>query len=257
MACLVLLTLTGGESMVHAHGPRAQRLAEFTRGIPPEQLIAVAIDVGKNTAMAMACDFAWQVLVAPFAFEMNRDGVAKVIDRVTRALPARATLIRVGIETAGHYHRPLTTPGTLPERWQVVELNPGHVALQRRANGARAVKTDPVDLVTICDMIVAGRGWLVSQPGAALTGLTAWVAHRCRRIEARTATKDQLQTQVDRAFPGLAGALYSVLDTKVGRLVIAEFADPARLARMGTARFCAFAVRRGIRVQAKVAYRRR
>lgn len=156
--------------MVHAHGLRAQRLAEYTRGIPPEQLIAVAIDVGKNTAMAMACDFAWQVLVAPFAFEMNRDGVAKIIDRVMAALPARVALIRVGIEAAGHYHRPLTAPGALPERWQVVELNPGHVALTRRASGKRAVKTDQVDLVAICDMIVAGRGWLVSQPGAALSG---------------------------------------------------------------------------------------
>jgi transposase len=241
--------------MVHAHGHGAQRLAEFTRGVPPEQLIAVAIDVGKNTAMAMACDFAWQVLVPPFTFEMNRDGVAKIIDRVTAALPARVTLIRVGIETAGHYHRPLTTPGALPERWQVVELNPAHVALQRRANGARAVKTDQMDLVTICDMIVAGRGWLVRPPSTALTWLTAWVAHRRRRVDARTATKNQLQTQVDRAFPGLAGALHSVLDTKVGRLVIAEFSDPGRLARMGATRFCAFAAHRGIRVQTKVAER--
>ncbi|MGH8903803.1 MAG: IS110 family transposase [Egibacteraceae bacterium] len=138
---------------------------------------------------------------------MNRDGGAKIIDRVTAALPTRAALIRVGIETAGHYHRPLTTPGVLPERWQVVELNPGHVALTRRASGKRAVKTDQMDLVAICDMIVAGRGWLVSQPSAALSGLTAWLAHRRRRIEARTATKNQLQTQVDRAFPGLTGTL--------------------------------------------------
>jgi hypothetical protein len=106
-------------------------LAEYTRGIPPEQLIAVAIDVGKNTAMVRACDFAWQVLVGPFAFKMNRGGVAKIIDRVTAALPARVGLIRVGIATAGQDHRPLTTPGALPERWQVVELNPGHVALTR------------------------------------------------------------------------------------------------------------------------------
>jgi len=27
--------------------------------------------------------------------------------------------------------------------WQVVELNPGHVAMQRRVNGQRGVKSDP------------------------------------------------------------------------------------------------------------------
>jgi hypothetical protein len=43
-------------------------------------------------------------------------------------------------------------------------------------------------------MIVAGRGWLVRPPKAALTGLTAWVAHRRRRVDARTATKNQLTT---------------------------------------------------------------
>ena len=44
-------------------------------------------------------------------------------------------------------------------------------------------------------------------------------------------------------------------DTKVGRLVIAEFSDPARLARLGVARFRAFAARRDIRVSVAVAQR--
>ena len=49
--------------------------------------------------------------------------------------------------------------------------------------------------------------------------------------------------------------LSSVCDTKVGRLVIAEFSDPDRLARLGVARFRAFAARRDIRVSVAVAQR--
>jgi hypothetical protein len=71
----------------------------------------------------------------------------------------------------------------------------------------------------------------------------------------RTATKNQLLGQVDRAFPGLGGCLSSLLDTKVGRLVLDEFADPVRLARLGPSRFRAVAARRGLIVQAKVAQR--
>ena len=65
--------------------------------------------------------------------------------------------------------------------------------------------------------------------------LTAWSAHRTRRVATRTATKNQLLGQLDRTFPGLTLALPDVLGTKVGRLVAAEFADPARLAALGAA----------------------
>jgi transposase len=85
--------------------------------------------------------------------------------------------------------------------------------------------------------------------------LAAWVAHRRRRVEIRTATKNQLLGQLDRAFPGLSLAVSDVLGSKVGRLVAAEFADPARLAQLGVERFRGFAARRGVRVTRPVAGR--
>ena len=66
-----------------------------------------------------------------------------------------------------------------------------------------------------------------------LTELTAWSTHRSGRVVLRTATKNQLLGQLDRTFPGLTLALPDILGTKVGRLVAAEFADPARLAALG------------------------
>ena len=220
-----------------------------------DRLVAVPIDVGKSTAAAMACDFTGQVLVAPFEFAMDRGGVAALTARVEAALPAGVQLVRVGVEAAGHYHRPLTGPGVLPAGWQVVELNPAWVTAQRRVNGSRGVKTDRIDLAAITDLLLAGRGHEVVAVADPLVELTAWVAHRRRRVAVRTATKNQLVGQVDRCFPGLGSALSSVLDTKVGRLVIAEFSDPARLAALGVTRFRAFAARRDVRVSVTVAQR--
>jgi hypothetical protein len=60
-----------------------------------------------------------------------------------------------------------------------------------------------VDLVAIADLLLAGRGSAVVACGEPLIELAAWVAHRRRRGEVRMATKDQLLTQLDRAFPGL------------------------------------------------------
>jgi transposase len=241
--------------MVHVHGARAQELSARTRGVPLEELVAVPVDVGKSTAAAMVCDFTGQVLVGPFEFALNRDGVAELAARVDAWLPAVTRLVRVGVEAAGHYHRPLLADGVLPTEWQVVELNPAWVTAQRRVNGSRGIKTDRLDLVAICDLLLAGRGHQVCAPIDALVELTAWVAHRRRRVAVRSGLKNQLLGQVDRCFPGLGACLSRPLDTKVGRLVIAEFADPARLVRLGVARFRAFAARRDVRVTGAVAQR--
>lgn len=85
--------------------------------------------------------------------------------------------------------------------------------------------------------------------------LAAWAGHRSRRVATRTATKNQLLGQLDRAFPGLTLALPDVLGTKVGRLVAAEFADPARLCALGVNRLIRFAAARDVQVRRPVAER--
>ncbi len=136
-----------------------------------------------------------------------------------------------------------------------MELNPAQVTAQRRSNGQRGVKTDTVDLAAICDLLLAGRGVPVSHPDAVLVALGGLVAHRARRVQVRSALKNQLLGQVDRCFPGLAGCLADLLSAKVGRLLVEEFADPARLAHLGPARFRGFAARRGVLVAGKLAER--
>jgi transposase len=167
----------------------------------------------------------------------------------TSVLPAEAVLVRVGVEACGHYHRPLIASGVLPAAWPV-ELNPAWVRAQRRVNGSARRKTDPIDLAAIADLLIAGRGYAMRSPSGdePLVALAGWVAHRSRRVQTRTGLNNQLLGQFDRCFPGLAGALSDVLRTKVGRLVLTEFADPDRLARLGVARFRRFAARRDVRV---------
>jgi hypothetical protein len=162
-------------------------------------------------------------------------------------LPADVGLVRVGVEAAGHYHQRMIAAGVWPQGWQVLELNPAHVTAQRRVNGSRGGKTDRIDLTAIADLLLAGRGAPVIVGDAPLLELQAWVAHRRRRGEVRTATKNQLLGQLDRAFPGLGGTLADVLGSKVGRLVAIHFRDPARLARLGAERLRDYAARRDVR----------
>lgn len=226
-----------------------------TEDVPLRQLVAVPVDVGKSSAMVMACDFTRRMLMPATEFPMTRAGVAAMLAGLRSALPADVGLVRVGVEAAGHYHQPMIAPGVWPQGWQVLELNPAHVTAQRRVNGSRGVKTDRVDLTAIADLLLAGRGVPVVLGDEPLLELQAWVAHRRRRVEVRTATKNQLIGQLDRTFPGLGGAIHDVLGSKVGRLVAAHFSDPARLTRLGAERFRDYAARRDVRVSRPMAAR--
>lgn len=217
--------------------------------------VVVPIDVGKHGALAGVEDFTGARLCRPIEFALTRDGIAGLVAAVTAVLPQDVELVRAGVEACGHYHRPVVAAGVLPQDWEVVELNPAWVTAQRKVNGTARRKTDAIDVAAIADLLRAGRGYPVPRPGEPLVALQAWVAHRHRRVLVRSGVKNQLTGQLDRAFPGLGSCLSSVLATKVGRLVAAEFADPARLAALGVTRFRRFAATRDVQVSTTMATR--
>lgn len=186
---------------------------------------------------------------------MTRPGVDDVLARVRQVLPSGECRVKVGVEAAGHYHQPLLAPTAWPSGWEVLELNPAHVSEQRRVQGRRRLKTDAIDLEAITELVLAGRGILITPRDLVIGELGAWAGHRSRRVWTRTATKNQLLGQLDRCFPGLTLVLPDVLGTKVGRLVAAEFTNPGRLASLGVSRFIRFAATRGLRVRRPVAER--
>lgn len=215
--------------------------------------VVVAIDVGKNEFAVSVTDAARISLLKPLlGCAMTAPSVRDVITTITALLPVGAA-VKIGIEAAGHYHLPLLTPSVWPPGWELLELNPGHVSEQRKVLGKRTIKTDVIDLEAMTELLLVGRGLPVTYREAVLVELAAWAGHRSRRVQIRTATKNQLLGQLDRTFPGLTRALPDVLSTKVGRLVAAEFADPSRLAGLGLARFIRFGATRGLQIRKPLA----
>ena len=118
-----------------------------------------------------------------------------------------------------------------------------------------SVALAPAAAVVAVDVGKTTAAVLVTDPPKLIGELTAWAAHRHRRVATRAATKNQLLGQLDRCFPGLTLAVPDVLRTKVGRLVAEHFADPRRLAGLGASRFIRFAAVRGLQVRRPVADR--
>jgi transposase len=222
-------------------------------GAPVIAASVVAVDVGKNKAVLSVTGADRHRLFGPADFAMTAPALAAVLQRVGAVLPPAP--VKVGVEAAGHYHRPLLGSVVWPAGWEVVEVSPARVAEQRRVQGRRRVKTDAIDLEAITELVLAGHGVPVTARSGAVVELTGWAMQRGRRVQTRTATKNQLLAQLDRCFPGLTLALPDVLGTRVGRLVAAEFADPHRLAALGVPRFVRFAANRGLRVRRSAAER--
>lgn len=215
--------------------------------------IVVAVDVGKTSAVFAVTDAARHRLVDPSEFAMTGSGLSAAAARAMAVVPP-AGRVKVGVEAAGHYHRPVLDH-RWPDGWEVLELNPAQVAEQRRVQGRRRIKTDVIDLEAITELVLAGYGRLVTDRDVVIGEVSAWASHRSRRVATRTATKNQLLGQLDRAFPGLTLALPDVLATRIGRLVAAEFADPARLAGLGVNRLIRFAATRDLQLRRPVAER--
>jgi transposase len=215
--------------------------------------IVVAVDVGKTSALFSVTDAARQQLIGPSEFAMTRSGLTTATAQTTAVVPP-GVRVKIAVEASGHYHRPILDH-YWPDGWEVLELNPAQVAEQRRVQGRRRVKTDVIDLEAITELVLAGYGRPVTDRDVVIGELSAWAGHRHRRVATRTATKNQLLGQLDRAFPGLTLALPDVLATKIGRLVAAEFADPARLAGLGVNRLIRFAAARGLQLRRPVAER--
>ena len=61
-------------------GPRVQAQAESVRQVSGlAELVAVPVDVGKASAMALVADFAGQQLARPITFPLDRDGLIDLV----------------------------------------------------------------------------------------------------------------------------------------------------------------------------------
>lgn len=111
-------------SALHAPGPpdALRRWVVFNHAAPlMSSTVVVAVDVGKTTVALSVTDAGRHRLLGPLDFPMTAPGLAVTVKRVCEVLPAAATgpgAVKVGIEAAGHYHRPLLAPTAWPPGWE-------------------------------------------------------------------------------------------------------------------------------------------
>ena len=227
-------------------GDLQARFMARVRDVDPRRCLAVPVGVGKWSAMALIADHHGEVVRAPFEFGLDEPGVCELVSLIEGALIDRDALVcRVGVESAGHYHRTLVArlrAGGV----EVVELNPAAVKEARAQQLLRRLKSDERDLGAMAELLVRGAGRLPQIRDDAMAAQAAWVAHRRRKVAAHVALSNQVQGHLDLVFPGLGACFDGILHTKAGMVMVRDLADPDRMRRLGSEGLRRFVARRGV-----------
>jgi transposase len=230
-------------------GAAQQAYVEKTRGLDPSRCLAAGIDVGKYEALCLVADHRGEVVGDAMTFPLTEPGVRALERKVDAAAAARSALsVRIGVETAGHYHRTVVSR-LVAAGHDVVELNPAHVKAVRSQQGQRRLKTDLRDAAAIVELVINGGGRSPQQRDDALVEQLVWAGLRRRRVHVRSALINQLLGTLDLIFPGLDGCFDDLLASKGGPVLLHELADPDRLHRLGVEGLRAFTARRGVQLR--------
>ena len=112
-------------------------------------MILVGIDIGKNQHTFSIVDKnSGEILSNPSLFNNNQDGFLFLIKKLNSY--SKSDLL-IGMEDTGHYHFSLLKY-LLDIRYTVALINPTTTDLTRKLQGG-ITKNDPLDSLTICDVI--------------------------------------------------------------------------------------------------------
>ena len=252
----------------HIGGQRAAGFLELVRGIDPQRVLLVGVDVAKATWFVVASTLLGEVVVNGVRLVADRAGLAG-LERLIAAARAEldAQLVVVGIEAAGHHHQ--TLAGHLDDRGELVVrlLNPGQVAAVRKQQGNRRRKTDWLDAAAICELLARGEGSAVYRDASPASALRPLWSGRKDLVDARSRLRQQAGALVDCLWPGFSAAdrqagvtpvLSDPFATKAGRVVVGLLAEgwtPARFAATNPAELRQVFAARGCRLARSLASR--
>jgi len=79
--------------------------------------VVVAVDVGKACVALSVTDAVRRRLLGPVEFAMTAPAMSAVVERIVKVLPDSVGLVKVRVEAAGHYHRPMLN-ASWPPGWR-------------------------------------------------------------------------------------------------------------------------------------------
>jgi transposase len=187
----------------HLRGERGQAFAELTRGVAPEQIMCVSLDISKYFHVAMIHNGLGEIVIQPFDVDIYQSGFDQLCQAIAQARArTQAQVVLVGMEPTSHYFENLARH--LIEHSQPVKLiNSFSVKQNREQQLMRREKSDQIDVAAIGDLLRRGEG----TPYQPATGIYLQLQQldrvRLGKVKIAGILKNQIIGHLDRIFPGL------------------------------------------------------
>ena len=187
----------------HVRGPRGQAFADLVRGLAPEHILCVSLDISKYFHVVMIHNGLGEIVTPPFDIDIYQSGFDQLCQAIQRAKAAtQAQVVLVGMEPTSHYFENLARH-LLQQAQPVKLINSFAVKQNREQHLMRREKTDQIDVAAIGDLLRRGEG----TPYHPATGIYLQVQQldrvRLGKVKLAGILKNQIIGHLDRIFPGL------------------------------------------------------
>lgn len=190
----------------HIMGKKGSRWTKFLRKTGTENLMIVAIDAAKYTHKALISTFYGDILVKPFEFDASLPGYKRLKDTIeSQKVKHNLKEIVVGIETTGHYYEDLVRK-CQADGYHVRIINSATTA-QERKTLMNDSKTDNLDLMTIVQSLIHGRGTSSELPSGDILTLQKLTRARRELVNERTEIQNMIRMHMDHIFREFQGKL--------------------------------------------------
>jgi len=187
----------------HLRGERGQAFADLIRGVAPEQILCISLDISKYFHVAMIHNGLGEIVTQPFDVDIYQSGFDQLCQAIAQARArTQAQVVLVGMEPTSHYFENLARH--LLECAQPVKLINSFSVKQNRAQQLmRREKSDQIDVAAIGDLLRRGEGTPYQPATSIYLQLQQLDRVRLGKVKIAGILKNQIIGHLDRIFPGL------------------------------------------------------
>ncbi|MED1603544.1 IS110 family transposase [Alkalihalophilus marmarensis] len=229
----------------HIQGKIGSRWAQFVKENGVDQLLIVAVDAAKYTHKVLVANFYGDILIKPFEIDASESGFNRLKKNVELVMKEKGyEKVVLGIETTAHYYEDLVRLSH-SENYHVRTINAASTAQERNAL-MNWSKTDNLDLMTIVQSVIHGRGTSNELRSGIVLELQKLTRARRNLVQTRTALENAIRVHLDQVFREFQGKSivvegkrrhiqpFSELFGKASRYVMRHCLHPEDLLSLGT-----------------------
>ena len=187
----------------HLRGERGQAFADLIRGISPEKILCVSLDISKYFHVVMIHNGLGEIVTPAFEIDIYQSGFDQLCQKIEQAKSCtQAEVVLIGMEPTSHYFENLARQ-LLQRSYTVKLINSFAVKQNREQQLMRREKTDQIDVTAIGDLLRRGEGTVYKPATGIYLQLQQIDRVRLGKVKIAGILKNQIIAHLDRIFPGL------------------------------------------------------